>query len=183
MDNHEIMQRMGFVVGILVGVIVTGLLLRLLRTNRPFKCKYDERQQLVQGRAFKYGFFSWMIFDGFCILADIGLEVTWMDRPMVLFCGMLVGITVYASYSIWHDGYFSLNDKPRQVLSMLVAITILNIICAIRQIHVHRSLLENGVLSFFYSCNLFMSAVSVFLLSVVAVKYFLDYKKRSRGDL
>lgn len=177
MGNQEIMHRMGFLAGILSGGILAILLVRLTRTDRTFKCKYDERQQLVQGRAFKYGFFGWMLFDAFCILADLGLEVRWMDRASLLFSGMLVGITVYASYSIWYDGYFSLNQKPAQVLSILVSIAVLNAVCAVRQIYVHQGLLENGVVSFYYSCNLFMAAVSVFLLTVVAVKYRFDCKK------
>ncbi len=177
MNNHEIMYRIGFLAGILSGGILAILLVRLIRTDRTLKCKYDERQQLIQGRAFKYGFFSWMFFDGFCILADIGLEVRWLDRSTVLFLGMLVGMTVYVSYSIWHDGYFSMNQNPRKVLALLVLAAVLNMLCAARNIYAHQGVLENGVVSFHYSCNLLMAAFSVFLLSVMAVKSILDHKK------
>jgi len=171
MGNNE-MIRMGFLVGIIVGCCAVILFFKLSNTDGSIKCKFDERQQAVRGRGFKYGFFGWMIFNACCIVTEIGLEEQYMDTSMTLFCGMLVGVAIYGSYSIWHDGYFSLNENPKRVMIILVAVTILNLACAVYRIH--NGLLENGQLTFLNGCNLFVAVTALCLLAVLYAKRCSD---------
>lgn len=178
--NQNIVIRMGFLAGVLSGLLVVVLLLKLMRKDGSLKCKYDERQQLVRGRGFQYGFFGWMIYDGVCILTDIGFEVHLMDLSMTLFSGMMVGTVIYVSYSVWHDGYFSLNLNPRRLMSMLGAMTVLNISCA--AVRIHSGLLEQGVLTFFNGSNLLMAVASLLLLGVMFAKWFKDRSNPDKGQ-
>lgn len=177
--NQDTVSRMWFLAGVLSGLFVLVVLLKMMKKDRSLKCKYDERQQLVRGRGFQYGFFGWMIFDGVCILTDIGLEVHVMDLSLTLFSGMLIGTVIYVSYSVWHDGYFSLNLSPRRFMSMLVVMTVMNIACA--AFRIHSGLLEHGVITFFNGSNLLMSVVSVFLLGVISAKWFRDRSNQDKG--
>lgn len=168
-------MRLGFLIGVLVGCFLWVFILKMTRKGRNLKCKYDERQQLVRGCGFKYGFFSWMIFNGACITTDLGFEKQYMDTPMVLYCGMVVGVAVYVMYSIWNDGYFSINENPKRVIALLIAITVLNGACAASRIQ--EGLLENGVLTLINGANLFLAVASLLILIVLFVKQYSDKKK------
>lgn len=169
------MARTAYLAGVAFGCCLVLLLLKAAKKGGSIKCKYDERQQLVRGRGFKYGFFGWMAFNGIYIFMDIGLEVQCMDTSMVLLSGMLVGVMVYASYCIWNDGYFSLNENPKRAMAILAAASLLNIACAAYRIQ--EGLLENGVLTFLNGSNLSVAALSVILLAVLFVKWGSDHRK------
>lgn len=162
------MMRMGFLTGILVGGIGILLFWKLTKKDGSRKCIFDERQQIVRGQAFKYGFFGWMIFDGLCILADTGLQIQYMDKSMELFSGMLVGLIIYGSYSIWHDGYISLNENPKRIMAILTAAALLNMACAAWRIQ--EGLLENEILTFLNGANLFVCMTAVLFLILMLVK-------------
>ncbi len=53
----------GVVIGLIVGIICVVLLLAVTKTDENVKYKYDERQELVRGRGFKYGFFILLIYN------------------------------------------------------------------------------------------------------------------------
>ena len=112
-------------------------------------------------------------------MADTGLEVHFMDLSMTLFCGMVIGIAIYVSYSVWHDGYFSLNENPKRVLSILIIATVLNMACAVYRIH--NGLLEHGVLTFLNGANLMIAIVAVFLLAVMFVKWVAERRNQDKG--
>ena len=48
----------GVIVGVAVGLVLTFLLIRYSRTDKKIKPKYDERQELIRGRGFKYAFYT-----------------------------------------------------------------------------------------------------------------------------
>ncbi|MDE7313903.1 MAG: hypothetical protein K2N87_20150 [Eubacterium sp.] len=168
-------MRIGFLTGMLVGCFLVLLFLKMTRKDGSLKCKYDERQQLVRGRGFQYGFFSWMVFNGIYITIDLGLGKKYMDTSMVLYCGMVVGGVVYIIYSIWHDGYFSLNENPKRLLFLFITITLLNGACAFERIH--EGLLDHGVLTLINGANRFLAAAAVLVLIVLFVKWYSDSKK------
>lgn len=168
------MGQLGFLAGVAVGCLVGILMLKLMKKDKAVKCKLDERQQIVRGLGFQYGFFGWMIFQGLCIAADLIWEIKLMDMSMMLFCGMMVGTVIYVSYSIWHDGYFSLNENPKRVKIFLIAAAIMNFACAVYRIR--HGLLDHGVLTFLNGSNLLMAVVCMILLSVMLVKWMTDRK-------
>lgn len=168
-------MRLGFLAGVVAGCILVVLFLWMTKKDGSIRCKYDERQQLVRGRGFQYGFFSWMIFNGIEILLDVGFEKQYMDTSMSLYFGMVVGVAVYVSYNIWHDGYFSLNENPKRAISLLVAMTVLNGACG--AFRVHEGLLENGVLTLLNGANLLLAVAMLLILSVLFVKWHSDQKR------
>ena len=46
----------GFAVGITVGVILVMVLLKMSNTDKKIKTEYDERQERIRGKAYKYAF-------------------------------------------------------------------------------------------------------------------------------
>lgn len=173
--DHWMMQK-GLLLGLLTGGIVCVLFFKITRKDGSLRGKYDERQRLVQGKGFKYGFWGCFLFNALYILADIGLEAHWMDTPMALFCGMMTGLAIYVSYCIWHEGYFSLNDNPLQITAMLAAVTFFNIICAASRIH-EDSFFENGMLTFLDGSNMICGIVSGLALGVIAAKRYIKNRQ------
>ena len=171
MGNNEMMW-MGFLTGIVTGCCLLILFIRRSKRNGSGKCTFDERQQIVRGQGFKYGFFAWMIYDGICIVTDIGLEEQFMDLSLTLLSGMLIGLVVYASYSIWNDGYISLYQSQKRIMLILAAAGILNLACAAYRFH--DGLLENGKLTFLNGSNLFVAVTALFLLAVMTAKRCTD---------
>ena len=171
MSNNE-MMHMGFLAGIVTGCCLLILFIRLSKRNGSGNCSFDERQQIVRGRGYKYGFFAWMIFDAVCIVTDIGLEERFMDLSLTLLSGMLLGLAVYGAYSIWNDGYISLHQSPKRIMVILAAGGILNLACAAYRIQ--QGILENGKLTFLSGSNLFVAVTSLFLLAVLIAKRCTD---------
>lgn len=170
--SNDGMMRMGFLTGIIAGCVLLLLFIRLSKRNGAGKCNFDERQQIVRGRGFKYGFFAWLIFDAICIVTDIGLEERFMDMSLTLLCGMLVGLAVYASYCIWNDGYVSFNQSPKRIMAILAAGGVLNLVCAVYRFQ--QGMLENGKLTFLNGSNLLVAVTALFLLAVFIAKQCTD---------
>lgn len=165
-------RTLGILTGILIGAIIGIALLiviwKVTKTDGAIRCKYDERQELVRGKGFKYAFFAMLIynsvmacllsvFDSFPIGGSAALEI-----------GIILGLLVYATYAIWNEAYFSLNENPRKVMIALICIGLSNLLLGILQI-VEGRFIENGVLTF-RSINFFMGIALVFIFAVLVVK-------------
>lgn len=169
------MMGAGFLCGAAAGICLLIVMKKLMKKDRSAKCQYDERQQMVRARGFQYGFFGWLIFDAVYIALDIGLGIQYMDTAMALLSGMLIGISIYASYAIWNEGYFSLNTYPGRVTAFLAAAAVLNIICAVR--HLEEGLLKDGMLTFLKGANLICAAAAILVFAVLIAKWCSDRRK------
>lgn len=165
--------QLGFFLGGLFTVIIGGifivLILRYTKTDRSVKCKYDERQQLIRGVGFKYGFFALIIYNAAASFLISIEEKPHIDYAAIMLMGMLFGLFVYAVYCIWNEGYFSLNENPRRVVVAFIVIAILNFGVGFRS-YLHGILIENGMLT--VQCiNILCGILLVMLLLVMAAKH------------
>ncbi|MGN0277283.1 MAG: hypothetical protein ACI4CZ_08820 [Hominisplanchenecus sp.] len=159
---------MGVVCGILVGLLLMVVFLKLTKTDGSLKCKYDERQQLVRGKGFQYAFFTLMIYD---VLFGIREEVfgfRLVEDMTGVFIGIILGCMVYAVYCIWHDGYYSLNENRGRVQIVFLLIGLVNFLLSLRGI-IHGTMMEDGVLTAPFS-NLFCAVLMFALCGVTFVK-------------
>ena len=107
--GHSTGYWAGVACGILTGLIAAVAMIKAVRKDGRLKCRYDERQTLVLGKSFKYGFYVLII----CLILDIflgHLAEAYVEHGVLEFLCVVVGIIVEAGYAIWHDGYFSLNE-------------------------------------------------------------------------
>lgn len=119
----------GFAVGILVAIIICVVLFKLLNTDKKIKTQYDERQQEIRGRAYKYSFYT-VIFEEaiIMILRTRGIaEFVWGSYLVQLFV-MLSGLLVLCVYSILKGAYWGINNNPRRYMVVIVIATICNIL-------------------------------------------------------
>lgn len=120
----------GLVVG-LVAIVIVAVISKI--KNKEIKCKYDERQELVRGKGFKYAFFTLLVYDViYGLVSELGISMS-IDAFTGNVIGILIGTMVYAVYTIMNDGYFAINRNPKKVVSSLLAIGLANLIMGIAQ--------------------------------------------------
>ncbi len=166
--------------GGLIGLAATALLLTLSKNGTDYKCKYDERQELLQGRAFKYAFYTLLIYLVFLIFFAMGNIRIPAEQSVVLSFGVIFSISVFAVYSIWKEAYFSLNENKVKLFWSFSLFLLFNLIIGIWCIS-SDPVIENGVLT--YRCiNLFLGIWGIFILIGIFIKQILSKREELQSD-
>jgi len=164
----------GLIAGAVVGVIVFILLKRYTVRGSGIKAAYDERQELLRGRAYQYAFFSmcgWYCLQGILLLAGIHL----MDELTGNFMGFLIGAGVFGITCVLTDAYFVPNQKQKPYLILLSIIALMNGFTAV-SCFLDGSLLADHLLSAPGSISLILS------LELAAIVICLIVHKVPDGD-
>ncbi len=123
--------KIGVAVGITIGIIIFVLLYRLVNKDGKWKTEYDEKQEAVRGKGFKYGFFTMILYNGaIIILSATGFTIP-MIHEVVLFTGIMLGAIVMASYDIWHDAYMGLNTNAKGFAVFAIVVAGINLLSAL----------------------------------------------------
>ena len=94
---------MGFYVGIALALVIF-LVLFLIRNKNGNKPKFDERQITARNQAYKYAFFTMLVYITVCGFLDT-VGVRWAQLTAMLFIGTMASVTVFAAICIFKDAY------------------------------------------------------------------------------
>lgn len=166
---------LGIFFGVAVGLILVVLLLRWTKKDGASKCKFDERQELVRGRGFKYAFFTLMICTAVYAFADSLAENRMIGSLTGVCICIVISCVVYACYCIWNEGYFALNENPKRVMVAFVLISLMNFAVFARSA-MKGNLMENGVLSESF-VNLFCGIMFLVIFAVLLLKYLKNRRE------
>ena len=169
----NIMFLLGFAVGILL-VAAAFLLVRKM-TKSEETCKYDERQELLRGKGYKYGFFCLMIYDFLAGALYIDGYPKWCDELVLNIFGISIALLVFVSYCIWKDAYLALSEKPRQVCAFLLIAIIVNGAVGIGNF-VSGEATTGGSLNF-RAVNFILAVVLLIVMIELLVKIWLSKKE------
>ena len=93
------------------------------RANNDHKAKtqYDERQNVIRGRGYMFGFWTVLVFLGILFIMET-FGITLPVAPFSLgFIGAILGATVMSVYTVWNGAYWGLNnDRKRYAIIFLV---------------------------------------------------------------
>ncbi|MBR1815258.1 MAG: hypothetical protein IJ763_01005 [Lachnospiraceae bacterium] len=117
--------RAGFVFGVIFALIFF-IFFFIFKKKRSNKAEYDERQELVRGRGYKLGFFTFAICNMVILCLSDGDHVEYIDVDAAMIISVLISVVVFAIYCIINDGYFGLVEKPLSSILMLLGIGIMN---------------------------------------------------------
>ncbi len=79
---------------------------------------FDERQEIVRSKGYRYAFYILMCYTFFKMLWDIARKAG--EEHIILgFGAVCLAFVVHASYSVWNDGYFPLKKNPKGGIAML----------------------------------------------------------------
>lgn len=108
---------------ILLIAVVVFLIFRAMGARFESR-QYDERQLQARGNAYRLGFFAMVLVQLLIMFAEgvFDLDMRYVGGSVCLFAG----ITVFAVYSVWHDAYFVLQQKPRYYLGLCVLVSLCN---------------------------------------------------------
>lgn len=131
--NHNIYYYAGVICGLLVGVLIVAVTYALKKKNHT-ACEFDERQELMRGKAFQYGFIAMLIYLlGYSAFADI-TGFSWGDNLTSGVIAVLVGVGVFAAACIWKDAYFALQEKAKSFILLDLVLMIVNFINGYNQL-------------------------------------------------
>lgn len=156
------------IMGLMIGILLVFVLLIITKKDGNIKCKYDERQTAVRGKAYKISFFLLLIYNILYGLCSTVIEKMPIDSLTVMFIGIIIALAFHVTYCIWKDAYFSLNEDKRKLMIVFILIAILNLAIGIGNL-VSGYIIVDGVLT--YHCvNLLCSILFVLLFLVLLVK-------------
>lgn len=153
-------RSIGFVAGTMIGVILVVLLFKFANKDGKIKTEYDERQNAVRGKAYKYALYTEVAAQAVVMwLMMTNIELPIEDYGLV-FIAIIIGLTVLAAYCIWKDVYWGLNNNRKRYHIILLVAVILNFFPVVMNIKMG-TLMENGKIG--------MSLFNIVVLAMMAV--------------
>ena len=164
---------LGLTAGIICALIILVIVWKI--NKKTMKGKFDERQELVRGRGYKYACFTLLILLTADLLAEAYgfFETTVFTREIAVFFMILAGVMVYAVYCIKNDSYFGVGTDTRTYRAVMWVVIVCQLINAVSGLR--EGALINGKLDFgTVSSLLFAAAFTVIMLA-------LYIRKRNEG--
>ena len=140
----------GILVGILVGIVIVAAIFWFNKktTGTINGGDFDERQQLLRGKAFQKGFLMMLILSGvYWVVVELILQRPLMKDGLSGVVIALLSVGVFGIDCILHDAFFTVKNKPVTYIALFSACTLAQVPSAISNIR-SGSVLENGVLTF-----------------------------------
>ncbi|MEE1124923.1 MAG: hypothetical protein UHK60_01925 [Acutalibacteraceae bacterium] len=161
-------------------IIIALIIISILKIKNK-KSNFDERQELVRGKAYKYAFFSMAIYGAIYLLCSMFIEKEFLTASMALIIDMFIGLVVSGVYSIWNEAFFTLNIKqsPKAYIVLLIWVTLLNSYTGISAI-IDGNIIENGTLST-ASISLIGSISLTIILITILIKFIVNKKAEHKG--
>ncbi len=179
METMNIFRSAGVAVGIVVGLILCVILFKVANTDNKTKTEYDERQKLIRGKAYMFGFYTLVAYEALMMCVSMsGVFIPIADYVLHL-AGIMISIIVVCGYCIWNDVYWGLNNDPKKYAIIMVVAFLINVLAAVMGI-CNGDLMENGQVGF-PMVNLLVAAMMVVVLIEILIKRLID-KGQSREE-
>ena len=117
---------LGWIIGIIIGIILVIILLKVLNKDGAVRTKYDERQQIVRGKAYMCGFYSGLIACAVMLFLNTGNFGAEKLGYAGFFIPILAGVVGQVSYSIFKDAYVGLNTNMTRFILIMAFISAFN---------------------------------------------------------
>ena len=120
----------GMAVGMGVGILIAIILIKFFNRNKSLTTQYDERQKMIRGEAYKYAFYTLVIYEGILCVILTGRSLP-VDPFVLHFGGIALGVAVQAGYSIWNGAYIGQNTNIRRFIITMILISVFNLVIGI----------------------------------------------------
>ncbi len=170
-NNMSTSYAAGLAFGIVTALIIFALIWKF--SKKSMKGTFDERQELVRGRGYRYACFTML---GLLVL-DLMIEsldafnILPVPRTLAIFFIILAGVMVYALYCIKNDSYFGVGTDTRTYRAVMWVVIVCNAISGFTGLK--SGAMENGKLSFGPCASL------LFCLAFVIIMISLSIKQRN----
>lgn len=164
---------LGLTTGIICALIILVIVWKI--NKKLMKGKFDERQELVRGRGYKYACFTLLIMLALDLLAEAYdfFDASVFTREIAIFFMIIIGVMVYAVYCIKNDSYFGIGTDTRTYRVVMWILIVSQLIKA--AIGFIEGVLVNGKLDFgTFSSLLFVAAFMVIMAALYVRKRQAD---------
>ena len=165
--------------GIMVGLVLVVCIMRYVNRDKKVKTEYDERQKVVRGRSYMYGFYG-IVFANLImvfIMIDFPEFVTVMGINSFV-APILIGIIVQCSHAIFNDSYKGINNNMTRYMVCMTFISIFNIAAGILP-WVREGFIQDGEI-YLNFINLEVGIMFIIICIEMAIKKAID--KREEVD-
>ena len=165
---------------IIFAVIVIAIYLQN-RNNPSTKDHYDERQELIRKNAYRYSATTMIVCAVIYFVVTFMSERSFAEDGVSAFLIALIGIAVFAVYSIFKGAFFGVKGKRNGTGRPLIYVIILLIIIIGNGIGAARMFRENLVIrNGQLTSNVLQFAIAVLFLLVLislGIKYLLNARE------
>ena len=139
-------------------------------SRKSLKGTFDERQELVRGRGYKYACFTML---GLLVLDLLiesldAFETLPVTRSLAIFIMILAGVMVYALYCIKNDSYFGVGTDTRTYRAVMWIVIVCNAISGFSGLR--EGAIEDGKLAFGPCASLLFCLAFVIIMISISVK-------------
>lgn len=176
----------GYATGLAVGIAAALILFAIVwKLNKKImKGQFDERQELVRGRGYKYACFTLLCLLVVDLIAEsYGVfDSTPLTREIAIFVMILAGVMVYALYCIKNDSYFGVGTDTRTYRAVMWVVIVSNAISGFSNLK--DGAMVNGKLAFGPCASLlFCLAFVIIMIALYVKKYRLDKEEAAEDDM
>ncbi len=166
----------GIVCGVLAVALVCWLISRINKKNGVEKKDYDERQQAIRDKGFRFAYLT--LLGCMAVLALLhSLDIVTGNISGWLFIGVILSATVHVVYSIYKDAYFRVSDSPRSYIVLFGVLGPVNLIMgAVKRISGE----VEGVFPTTEDLNLIVGVMLAIVAISILIKLRLDKRAEER---
>ena len=148
MEGTSIAYKWGFGAGVVVGLVLVGIVIRLLLGRKSKRSReYDERQKLAQGIAYKYGYYTLLGYLAAVSLFDLMTGVRWCSLYTGVFLGVLLSVGVFGIVGICNDAYFPFRENPGRYIALFAVLGAMNVVIGVSHYLHEGTFMQDGMLS------------------------------------
>lgn len=169
----------GFFCGIAAVALLSLIVSKFVKKKTGRARKFDERQVTAQGRAYKWAYFT-MILYCFIYGALCSFDLIWCETLVGVFIGIMLSISVLVVICIFEDAYFYVNESSMFYIWLFALLGVVNILFGVWHM-VDGDFVENGVLGT-NSIN-FITGVMVLVVDAALItKRVMDRRSEAWED-
>lgn len=158
----------GLAFGIVTALIIFAVVWKF--SKKSMKGTFDERQELVRGRGYKYASFTMLallVLD--LLLESFGaFETLPVTRTLAIFIMILAGVMVYALYCIKNDSYFGVGTDSRTYRAVMWIVIVCNAVSGFTGLK--EGAMEDGKLAFGPCASLLFCLAFVIIMISIGIK-------------
>jgi hypothetical protein len=181
-ENQYMFYLVAMISLMLIGALIMVIIVNAARTGDPDREKYDERQLIYQGKAYKYAFYTLLIYSGLILAAFIAGDAAGtyklpIDNSILILVGIMLSVLVFAIYSILKDAYFRMNENKKFLLGVFWVLAAVNLGLGIFHV-INGDIATGGIITFEGAGSLLLGVTMLAVASVATYKRIQD----KRGD-
>lgn len=173
-------RLVGVAVGALVGLIIRLVALKKLNSNGKIKTEYDERQNEIRGKGYKWGFWTEAAYMMILMLLDVAEIKIPAASIVIYFIGIVLGVMAMCVYCIWNGAYFGINNDTKKWTIFFIVFGAFNLVLSY-MMYIEGELIEDGMLMPGF-VNLLCGVMLIAVVLITFIKKLFDSKENMSDE-